>query len=170
MANPLKHQFKATIYKTGINFCVDVPAEITAALTAIKGYIRIKGTINGFAFTKFLVPVKGGPYRLFVNMATLKGAKTKVGETADFIIEQEAEDLEKEYPMPDRLAVLLREKNLQDAFNTLTYHRRKDILRYLNNIKTPHTLEKNINKIVLQLEGKTPGGDVPISLSIGPRS
>ena len=71
--------------------------------------------------------------------------------------------------MPDRLAVLLREKNLQDAFNTLTYHRRKDILRYLNNIKTPHTLEKNINKIVLQLEGKTPGGDVPISLSIGPR-
>jgi hypothetical protein len=169
MANPQKHQFRAVIYKTGINFCVDVPQEITAALSATKGYIRIKGTINDFAFTKFLVPVKSGPYCLFVNMLTLKGAKTKVGETADFIIEQEAEDLEKEYPMPDRLAVLLRQKDLLGTFNALTYHRRKDILRYLNNIKTPHTLEKNINKIILQLEGKTPGEDVPISLSIRPR-
>ena len=80
MANPQKHQFRATIYKTGINFCVDVPAEITAALTATKSYIRIKGMINNFAFTKFLVPVKSGPYRLFVNMATLKGAKQRLAK------------------------------------------------------------------------------------------
>jgi hypothetical protein len=168
MAKPEKYTFKAVIYKTGINFCVDVPAAVTAKLNAIKGYIRIKGTVNGFEFTKFLVPVKNGPYRLFINMITLKDVKSRVGETADFFIRQDAEDLEKDYPMPGMLVELLCEKNLSDAFEALPYRRRKDILRYLNNVKSPQTLQRNINKVILQLEGKIPVDGVPISLSIKP--
>jgi uncharacterized protein YdeI (YjbR/CyaY-like superfamily) len=137
MAKPEKYTFKAVIYKTGINFCVDVPAAVTAKLNAIKGYIRIKGTVNGF-------------------------------ETADFVIRQDAEDLEKDYPMPGMLVELLCEKNLSDAFEALPYRRRKDILRYLNNVKSPQTLQRNINKVILQLEGKIPVDGVPISLSIKP--
>jgi len=168
MAKPQKHQFKALIYKNGINFCVDVPAEITALLAAVKGYIRIKGTVNGFAFTKFLVPVKNGPYRLFVNMITLKGAKTNAGEVAEFVIEQDEENLEKEFPMPERMVELLNEKKLIPAFEALTYHRRKDILRYLNGIKTTGTMEKNIQKVIDQLENKVVDGTVPIAIQITP--
>ncbi len=166
MTKPRQYKFKATIYKNGINFCVDVPAAITSAFTAVKGYIRIKGTINGFPFTKFLVPVKGGPYRLFVNMGTLKGAKTTTGETAEFVIEQDEEVLEKDFPMPEQLAMLLKEKKLTEAFNALTYHQRKDVLRYLNNIKTTETLEKNIQKVIAQLENKPVDGPVPISIKL----
>lgn len=166
MAKPAKHIFKATIYKNGINFCVDVPAAVTASLIAVRGYIRIKGKVNGFPFTKFLVPVKNGPYRLFVNLVTLKGAKTRVGETAEFVIEQDEENIEKEFPMPGRMEILLKEKNLTEAFQSLTYHRRKDILRYLNNIKTTETLEKNIQRVIAQLENKSTEGVVPISIKL----
>ena len=38
-----KYKFKAEIYKIGINYCVDVPGNITSEMTATKGYIKIKG-------------------------------------------------------------------------------------------------------------------------------
>ncbi|RZK58737.1 MAG: hypothetical protein EOO91_07355 [Pedobacter sp.] len=37
----MKHYFEAKIYKIGINWAVDVPADITAQLKREKGYIRI---------------------------------------------------------------------------------------------------------------------------------
>lgn len=166
MNKSIKHRFKATIYKNGINFCVDVPAEITALLTAVKGYIRIKGTVNDFEFTKFLVPVKNGPYRLFINMITLKGAKTGVDETAKFVIEQDEENLEKEFPMPEQMTELLKEKNLTEEFESLPYHRRKDILRYLYSIKTAKTLQRNIQKTIAQLENRAVDDAAPISIKI----
>ena len=122
--------------------------------------------MNGFAFTKFLVPVKNAPYRLFVNMIALKGAKTNAGEIAEFVIEQDEENLEKEFPMPERMAELLNEKNLTPAFEALPYHRRKDILRYLNGIKTTETLEKNLQKVIVQLENNAVDDTVPISIRI----
>jgi hypothetical protein len=166
MAKPVKHQFKAEIYKTGINFCVDVPAEISASLKKVKGYIRIKGTVNNIPFTKFLVPVKDGPYRLFINMITMKDIKNRIGEIAEFVIEQDEENLEKEFPMSERMESLLKEKGLTEAFEALSYSRRKHILRYLNNIKATETLEKNIQKVIVQLEGKPIEGTVPISIKI----
>ncbi len=146
--------FKALIYKTGINFAVDVPVEISSVFTAARGYIRVKGMVNGFPFTKSLVPVKEGPYRLFVNMQTLKGAKTKVGEVAEFAIEQDVTDPENEFPVPELLTQQLKQRGLFDDFVALPFYRRKEILRYLANIKTTETLEKNIKRVVTQLEKK----------------
>ena len=59
--------FKAVIYKVGINPVVDVPVRITKKLIATKGYIPVKGSINGFAFHQTLCPVKDAPPRLYVN-------------------------------------------------------------------------------------------------------
>jgi hypothetical protein len=154
-------RFRALIYKTGINFAVDVPASITSRLTAVKGYIRVKGTVNKFPFTKSLVPVKNGPYRLFVNMITLKGAQTKVGATATFIIEQDAPASEHEYPVPPALAKLLRQKKLLATFNSLTPYRKKEILRYLAQIKTDETMQRNVLKLVQRLEKKSTDVRIP---------
>ena len=63
----IEYIFKAKIYQLGINWCIDVPIEITQQLAAEKGRIHIKGQINGFDFVKTLMPVKNEPYRLFVN-------------------------------------------------------------------------------------------------------
>lgn len=154
MKSKTEHRFTAEIYKNGINFCVDVPAEITSQLRAVKGYIKVKGTVNGFPFKKNLVPVKNSCYRLFINIPTLKGAKAKVGEKADFIIEQDFDDTEKNYPVPKMLIQELEKSNLSKEFDSLTTARKQEVLKYLNYIKTDETLQKNIHKLIGQLEKK----------------
>jgi len=156
-----QYSFKAEIYKTGINFCVDVPENITSKLKAVKGYIKVKGTVNGFGFTKSLVPVKNGLYRLFINMPTLKGGKTKVGETANFIIEYDPTTIVKEYPMPELLKKQLSGNSLKANFDNLSQARKKDILKYLSYIKTEETLIKNIQKLITQLEQKETNVRIP---------
>jgi hypothetical protein len=161
MAKSKSYTFSAVIYKTGINFAVDVPGGITAELKAVKGYIRIKGTVNQFPFTKSLVPVKNGPYRLFVNVPTLKGAKAKTGDNAVFTIMQDTSDPEKEYPVPEALIVQLQQHGLLADFEALSFYRRKEIVRYLNQVKTAETLEKNIQKVISQLKKKEVSVRVP---------
>jgi hypothetical protein len=161
MAKARKHSFKATVYKTGINFAVDVPEGITSVLEAIKGYIKVKGIINGFQFRTTLVPVKNAPYRLFTNIPMLKGAKAGVGDIARFTIEQDVEVFEEEYPIPAMLAKKLREKKLTKAFNELTMSRRKEILRYLSFIKTEETLLCNIDKLISRMEDSGGSARIP---------
>lgn len=148
----MKHQFKAAIYKTGINWCVDVPADITQTMQADKGYIRIMGAINGFEFAQTLVPVKNGPYRLFVNGIMMKGGKTALGEVAAFAIEQDKHKVTLNYPMPKLVQDALTKENLVAAFEQLTASRKKDILRYFSMIKTEETTLRNLEKLITQLK------------------
>jgi hypothetical protein len=160
----MKHSFKAEIYRTGINWASDVPGEITARMVPLRGRIRIKGKINGFEFTKTLVPVKNGPYRLFVNLLMMKGGKTAVGRIAEFEIEQDHEVITREYPVPEALTSALLLAGLTERFDELTPYRRKDILRYLNQIKTEATLHKNIGDLLRQLKEGDRNARIPRNL------
>lgn len=153
--------FKAKIYKTGINWAVDVPEKISAKLEKSKGYIRVKGKINDFDFKTNLVPVKGAPHRLFVNGIMMKGGKTALGKIATFEIEQNTTKIEEEYPVPPQLKKALREANLTKEFNGLRPSRIKDILKYLYYIKTEETLRKNIDKVIKQLQAKNKDTRIP---------
>ena len=146
--------FKAKIYKVGINTCVDVPAAVTEKMVATKGYIKVKGTINNFNFTKTLIPVKDSPYRLFVNIPMLNGSASKIGNTVSFRIEQDFRKVKKEYPMPPSLQQQLKEKKLLKDFNKLTASRKTDILKYLSFVKTDETLQKHISMLIKKLEAK----------------
>jgi hypothetical protein len=126
----IKLSFKARIYETGINWCVDVPERITSQLKSRKGFIKIKGEINGFKFSKSLVPIKGGPYRLFVNGVMMKGGETALGATANFLIQQDKSKADKNYEVPPMLSNALKKSNLATAFDGLTSSRKKDILKY----------------------------------------
>ncbi len=151
----MSFSFKAKIYKVGINPCVKVPLSITKQLVATNGYIPVKGTINGFYFQQTLCPVKDDKYRLYVNGPMLKGGNTKTGSTATFVIEQDTLERNKNVPMPLPLKKALRENNLLETFYALSPSRQKEVNRYLNNIKTTATLQKNIEKIIDSLKGKT---------------
>lgn len=153
--------FKAKIYKTGINWCVDVPSRISEQLEKEKGYIRIKGLINNFEFKTNLVPVKNAPYRLYVNRLMMKGGMTAVGETAGFVVEQNKTKLELDYPFPSALKKSLTQHRLTKDFNSLTPTRKKDILKYLFYIKTKETLLKNIEKVIAQLKKKEKNVRIP---------
>lgn len=154
-------EFSAEIYKAGINACVDVPEEITDTMEPHKGYIKVKGSINGFEFSKNLVPVQNKPYRLFVNIPMLKGGDTEVGKVAGFKIEQDFNIEPKSYPVPKKLEDRLNNKALTADFNNLPDSRKNEILKYLNNIKTEKTLERHIDKLIDQLERKEKNIRIP---------
>lgn len=150
----MKFPFKAKIYKAGINPCVKVPLYITAKLKATKGYIPIKGKIQDHFFQQTLCPVKNEGYRLYINGPMLKGSGVKVGQTANFIIEQDTLKRNKNIPMPKEFKKKLEEHDLFTAFQKLAPFRQKEILRYLNNLKTEEALTKNIEKMINVLKGK----------------
>lgn len=150
----MKFSFKAKIYKVGVNPCVKVPHRITDKLKATKGYIPVKGKIENHFFQQTLCPVKGEGYRLYVNGPMLKGVNMKIGETAKFIIEQDTLERNKNHPMPGEFKKKLEEHKLLTAFQQLTPSRQKEINRYLNNLKTEESLNKNINKMINVLKGK----------------
>lgn len=157
----MAYHFEAEIYKTGINWAVDVPSEISQQMVPEKGYIRIKGQINGFDFRQTLVPVKNSPYRLFINLLMMKGGKTALGEVAEFNIEQNHEKIEQMYEMPEVLAQALKINGLEVVFDKLSPSRKKDILKYLHYIKTAETLQKNVDKVIIQLQQKTKDVRIP---------
>jgi hypothetical protein len=144
--------FNATIYKVGINPCVPVPKRITDKLLPTKGYIPIKGKINGHTFVQTLVPVKDEEYRLYVNGPMLKGGKAKNGDTAKFVIEQNLYPETRDPKMLPALKKRLAEEKLTKSFLQLTPYRRKEILKYLSFLKTEESVQRNIAKIIDQLK------------------
>jgi len=148
----MRQKFKAKIYPVGINWCVDVPSSVSGKLKPVKGYIRIKGTINNYEFTQTLVPVKGSLYRLFVNGIMMKGGSTALGEIAVFHIEQNEEEKIETYLMPLKLEKALIKEHLVKEFDALTPFIKKEILKYLNKVKTEVTFDRNLNNLILQLK------------------
>lgn len=157
----MKFNFKAKIYKTGINWCVDVPLRISKKMIPEKGYIPIKGTVNDYQFSKSLVPVRNKPYRLFVNAYMMKGGETALGKTARFTIEQAKKKKSENHRMPKLLRQVLKEKELTSAFNALTPSRKKDILKYFSFITKDETMMKNIKKLTDQLKNKIKNVRIP---------
>jgi hypothetical protein len=145
-------RFSAIIYKVGINLCVDVPRRITDKMLPRKGYIPIIGHIIRHPFEQTLVPVKDAPYRLYVNGLMLKGSGTKLGDTVRFSIEQTSRTRKDEL-MPLLLRRRLVKAKLLATFQDLPSSRRKDILRYLNYLKTPEAMRRNVEKILEMLKG-----------------
>ena len=148
----MKFSFQAKIYKVGINPCVKVPSAITGKLSATKGYIYIRGKINNHSFQQTLVPVKNSGYRLYVNGPMLKGSNTKLGDKVNFILEQDpAPRTVSSYPLPKEFKKKLEDNNLFQKFRELTPTRQKEILKYLNSLKTEEALRRNIDKVIGQL-------------------
>jgi hypothetical protein len=148
----MRANFIAKIYKVGINPCVKVPLHITARMKPVKGYIPVSGRIEKHPFLQTLVPVKNEGYRLYVNGLMLKGANVKVGDTVKFSIEQDFTPKEESYPMHKLLLKKLRVHKLHDAFRKLTPSRQKEILRYLNYLKTEEAQMRNVEKVIQQLK------------------
>ena len=150
----MKFSFKASIYKVGINPCVKVPKRITNKLEATKGYIPVKGTIENYFFQQTLCPIKSEDYRLYVNGPMLKGANVKPGDIVRFIIEPDTLERNKNIPMNDLFKKKLEKNKLMTVFLELSPSRQKEILRYLNNLKTEEVLIKNTDKMIEVLKGK----------------
>jgi hypothetical protein len=151
----LGHRFSATIFKAGINPCVDVPLEVSAALGK-NGYIPVCGTLNGHAFQAGLVSLGHGRHRLFINGQMRKLAGVDAGDTVALELEYDPEPRRVAAP-PALQDALAADPAVAAAWERLTPSKRKEVLSYLNWLKRPESLHRNVDKVVALLRaGRAP--------------
>ncbi len=142
-------EFSAVIRKFGVNPYVNVPKTVSDFF-GHQGYIAVKGFLNGFPIRSTLVPSKTGEYRLYINGEMRKKARVSVGDEINLTLELDAQP--RFYPMPQKLKEALEmTPNAKVAWKSLSSSKKKEILRYLNWLKTPSAMERNTAKVIAYL-------------------
>jgi len=160
MAIKIMKSFSAIISKIGINPYVRIPENVLLGLfkqaDKTKGPIQVRGTVNGKRFKQTLVKYQG-VWRLYINGEMRRGAGIDVGDEAHIKIEYDP--LPRiESVHPKFRAALSKSKTVKVAFESLRPSRQKEILRYLNSMKSESSLERNIEKVIQHLLGEKPKG------------
>ena len=148
--------FKAVIEIIGINPFVFVPEKILAAVLQEagkeKGPIPIKGLINKNPYRQTLVKY-AGHWRLYINTIMLKDSPKRIGETITISIAFDTAD--RKLKMHAGLAkALATNKTANENFSKLPASRQQEIIRYISNLKTAESVERNVARAIAFLSGK----------------
>ena len=100
--------------------------ELQAASGKPMVRLRVRGTVNGFAFRTSLFPDARGGFHLLVNRKMQAGAGVGLNDAAEFSLQPDLDPREAE--LPDELAVLLDEEpGLREWFDALSESMRREI-------------------------------------------
>jgi uncharacterized protein YdeI (YjbR/CyaY-like superfamily) len=119
--------------------------------------MRVKGTINGFAFRTSLFGSAEKGYIVLVNKAMQKGAQAYAGEMAEFTLEPDLE--ERSATVPPELAKLLKqEPELARWFRALSYSYRKYMSDDVRKPRSPEARQRRAEQLaermMLAMEGE----------------
>jgi hypothetical protein len=160
------NKFKAELKIIGINPYVSVREEILAELFTSfgkdKGPIPVRGKVNKMAYTQSLVKFRG-EWRLYINTLMLKDSPKRIGEVLDITIEIDPDD--RTLAMHPKLEDALKKSGIaQKVFEQLPPSRKKEINRYIHQLKTEASVDKNVQRAIGFLLGKERfiGRDRPI--------
>jgi hypothetical protein len=149
-------RFSATILEHHPNPYVDVPADVSAAFAeyAVAGKIRFEGVLNETTIRGTLMPVAGGGHRLYVNGGMRSAAGVSVGDTIS--LDVTAVGPETVNPPADVVAGLHRTEGAQAAFDALPPSRRRELLRYIDDARTPAMRQCRIATTATHVLGGAP--------------
>jgi hypothetical protein len=148
--------FTAKIFIIGVNPYVLLPAVVLNYIFEKagkdKGTIPVQGKLQGHAFTQTLVKYSD-KWRLYLNTPMRKAAGIDVGDMAD--VEIDFDPRPRTTPMHLKLKKAFKENpEAKKAFDKLSPYRQKEILRYINFLKSEESVERNVQKAVSHLLGK----------------
>jgi hypothetical protein len=99
-----------------------------------RGYVPVKGTLNGHPVWAMLVPMGKGRHRFFVNGEKRKTAGVDAGDRIELTLEIDTGP--REVPMPDAFALALRKNPAAHAaFLRIPLSHQKEYLVYMNTLK-----------------------------------
>jgi hypothetical protein len=141
---------KAQIEIIGINPYVflpdDVLEEIFKQAGKDKGPIPIKGIINGKPYIQTLVKYSGA-WRLYINTTMLKNSPKRIGEVIDITVEFDS--VKRIITQHPKLIKAFEEnKDAKAVFDTLPPSRQTEIIRYISNLKSEESIDKNVCKAI----------------------
>ena len=153
----MTHSFLAVIELIGINPFVFVPKKILESLFLEagknRGHIPVTGTVNGQAYAQTLVKYSGD-WRLYINTTMLKDSPKRIGEKIEVVVRVDHSD--RTIAVHPKLEAALNSKpQAKEIFEQLSPSRRKEIIKYINNLKTEESVSKSVAKAIDFLLGKT---------------
>ena len=117
-----------------------------------RGAIQVRGKLDGHPYIQTLVKYSG-KWRLYLNTPMRKAAKKDVGDTIEVHIE--FDPVERTFPIhPKFQKALDSNKSAKKTFEGLSPSRQKEIVRYINALKSEDTRDKNIIRAIGFLSGK----------------
>lgn len=148
--------FKAIIEIIGVNPYILLPEKVLNAIfkqaQKNKGPIPVRGKINGVDFIQHLVKYSG-KWRLYLNTPMRSATNTKVGDKVS--IQIEFDPIERKIEMhPKLLKALKNDKTARKIFDELSPSLKKEIVRYIHNLKTEESKDRNVTKAIDFLKGK----------------
>ncbi|SHL94067.1 protein of unknown function [Chryseobacterium carnipullorum] len=151
------NSFTAVLEIIGINPFVFVPDEILEDIFKAAGKnkspVSVKGTVNGKEFKQNLMKYLG-EWRLYVNLLMLKNSPKRIGETIEVSIEYD--DSDRSISIHPKLDEAIKSSPVAvKNFENLTPSRKHELIRYINNLKTEASIDRNVEKILRHLHGET---------------
>jgi hypothetical protein len=139
-------KFSSAIYKSDLNYVIDVPAEDSQAFKK-RGTIPVAGTLNGYPFKSILVLADDGGHRLFINRWMRNTAGVTEGDLVEVIMGLDVDS--RPLPMPKEFAEALEENaEAKAAYEKLPPFHQKKLLDYISSFKKPETRKRNIKKAI----------------------
>jgi uncharacterized protein YdeI (YjbR/CyaY-like superfamily) len=121
-----------------------------AKVWGLRGQIKVKGEINGFAFRTSLFPTREGRHFLLVNKQMQKGARAVEGSVARFQMELDSE--ERTVTIPDELKRILSEdRSLRRWYDDLNHSTRNDIAKWITDPKSAEARLRRAEQIAERL-------------------
>lgn len=115
-----------------------------------RGQLRVEGDINGFAFRTSLFPDGQGGHTLLVNKRMQAGGKVVPGMQARFRLVPDTE--ERIVVLPAELKRLLAgERVLERWYGQLSPSTRRDICRWVGEVKDPEARQRRAEQIAERL-------------------
>ena len=150
--------FSAKVQIIGVNPYVLLPASLLKYLFQKsgkdKGAIPIKLKIGGKDFIQNLVKYSG-KWRLYLNAPMRKVAGKDVGDIIEIQIDFDPKP--RTTSMHPKLKKAFKENlNAKKAFERLSPSRQKEILRYINFLKSEESVDKNIHRAIAHLTSNKP--------------
>lgn len=153
----MKNQFTAKLEIIGINPFVFLPDKVLNEIFETSGKnkspIPVKGTVNGKEFKQNLMKYLG-EWRLYINITMLKDSPKRIGEMLKIFVEFDHSDRTISIH-PDLEKAIKENPVALQNFENLIPSRRLELVRYINNLKTEASIQRNIEKIIRHLTGET---------------
>jgi len=150
--------FSAKIQIIGVNPYVLLPSTLLKYIFQKagkdKGAIPVQLKIDGKNYIQNLVKYSG-KWRLYLNTPMRKAAGKDVGDT--IVIKIDFDSKPRITPMHPKLKLAFKENpTVKKAFEKLSPSRRKEILRYINFLKSEESVNKNIQRAIAHLTKSKP--------------
>jgi len=121
-----------------------------AKVWGMRGLIKVKGEINGFAFRTSLFPTREGWHFLLVNKRMQKGSRAVEGSVARFQIELDSE--ERTITVPNELKrILSQDRSLRRWYDELNHSTRADIAKWIADPKSAEARVRRAEQIAERL-------------------